>query len=284
MSFKQLSLDNLRTFVNIIELGSFLKAGDALGRSQPAISLQIKKLEGQLGRKLFSKVGQSYQSNKDGDYLYQQAKHLLAINDEIFRTLSTQQTLRGRLRLGIPSEFASTLLPSIIGAFSQRYPDVSLDVTSSLSRHLLSKAQRKEFDLILALADDTPEQNAEVLLEDELIWAGDTTHKLNKNILPLVLAPEGCVYRSRVIHALKQQTHAWKITYTNADLFGLMAAIKQGLGITALAKSSLPAGLDVIKDPRLPALGKIKICLFNQDTQHPQVSKTLSEYIRERIK
>lgn len=284
MSLQQLSLDNLRTFINIIELGSFVRAGDALGRSQPAISLQIKKLEGQLGRKLFNKVGQSYQANKDGDYLYQQAKQLLAINDDIFRTLSTQQTLRGRLRLGIPSEFASTLLPSIIGEFSQRYPDVSLDVTSSLSRQLLSKNQRADFDLILALVDEVPDRNAEVLLEDELVWVADSTRKLNKEVLQLVLAPEGCVYRSRVIEQLKQQPHAWKITYTNADLYGLMAAIKQGLGITALAKSSLPSELEIIKDARLPTLGKIKICLFNQDTQHPQVSKTLSEYIRQRIK
>ncbi|MFC4700243.1 LysR family transcriptional regulator [Glaciecola siphonariae] len=280
---KQLSLDNLRTFVSIVELGSFLKAAEAVGRSQPAISLQIKKLESQLERKLFTKVGQSYQANKDGEYLYTQAKQMLAINDDIIRSLSTQQTLRGRLRFGIPSEFASTLLPSIIGEFSQRYPDVSLDVTSSLSRHLLSKAQRKDFDLILALSDSEPDERGEVLIEDDLVWVGDAARKLSKNVLPLVLAPEGCVYRSRVIEQLKQQTHAWKITYTNADLYGLMAAIKQGLGITALAKSSLPSELDIIKDPRLPSLGKIKICLFNQDTQHPQVSKTLSTFIRARI-
>jgi DNA-binding transcriptional LysR family regulator len=280
---KQLSLDNLRTFVAIIELGSFLKAGDAVGRSQPAISLQIKKLEGQLGRKIFNKVGQSYQPNKDGEYLYRQAKEMLAINDDIVRTLSMQQSLRGRLRFGIPSEFASTLLPNIIGEFSQRYPDVTLDVTSSLSRQLLSKSQRRDFDLILALSDAAPDENGEVLLEDDLVWVGDSSRRLNKESLALVLAPEGCMYRSRVIEQLKQQTHAWKITYTNADLYGLMAAIKQGLGITALAKSSLPPELDIIKDPRLPALGKIKICLFNQDTQHPQVSLTLSDYIRARI-
>lgn len=280
---KQLSLDNLRTFVHIIELGSFNKAGDILGRSQPAISLQMKRLESQLGRKLFNKVRQSYQPNKDGEWLYAQAKQMLAINDDIFRELNTSQTLRGRLRLGIPSEFASTLLPSIVGEFSQRYPDVTLDVTSSLSRHLLSKSQRSEFDLILALSDGTPSEDSEVLLEDELVWVGDASRKLNKDILPLVLAPEGCIYRSRVIAQLKQQTHAWKITYTNADLYGLMAAIKQGLGITALARSSLPNELDIIKDARLPPLGTIKICLFNQDTQHPQVSKTLSDYIRARI-
>jgi DNA-binding transcriptional LysR family regulator len=281
---KQLSLDNLRTFVSIIDLGSFRRAGEAVGRSQPAISLQIKKLEEQLGKTLFSKIGQSYQANKDGEYLYRQAKQMLAINDEVLRSLSTQQTLRGRLRLGIPSEFASTLLPSIIGEFSQRYPDVSLDVTSSLSRNLLSKNALKDFDLVLALSDQAPEEHGEVLLEDELVWVGDANHKPSKDSLALVLAPEGCMYRSRVIEQLKQQTHVWKITYTNADLYGLMAAIKQGLGITALAKSSVPPELDLIKDPRLPELGNIKVCLFNQDTQHPQVSQTLSHYIRARIK
>ena len=280
---KQLSLDTLRTFVSIVELGSFYKAGEAVGRSQPAISLQMKKLEEQLGKKLFSKIGQSYQANKDGEYLYRQAKQMLAINDDILRSLSTQQTLRGRLRFGIPSEFASTLLPSIIGEFSQTYPDVSLDVTSSLSRNLLSKNALKDFDLVLALSDVAPQEHGEVLLEDELVWVGDANHKLNKDSLALVLAPEGCMYRSRVIEQLKQQTHVWKITYTNADLYGLMAAIKQGLGITALAKSSVPPELDLIKDSRLPSLGKIKVCLFNQDTQHPQVSQTLSEYIRARI-
>lgn len=280
---KQLSLDTLRTFVNIVELGSFAKAGDALGRTQPAISLQIKKLEAQVNKKLFTKIGQAYKTNTHGKYLYTHAKQMLAINDEIFDNFSTQNTLHGRLSFGIPSEFASTLLPSIIGEFSKRYPDVSLDVSSALSKQLLDNSTRNNFDLILALSDDAPTGNTEVLLEDELIWAGDKQTKLPNNILPLVLAPEGCVYRSRVIECLKQQPHAWKITYTNTDLYGLMAAIKQGLGITALAKSSLPNDLDIIKDKRLPRLGKIKICLYHQDTQHPQVCKTLSDYIRARV-
>ncbi|MBF7072089.1 LysR family transcriptional regulator [Glaciecola sp. MH2013] len=279
---KQLSLDNLRTFVAIIELGAYNKAGELLGRSQPAISLQIKKLESQLNKKLFDKVGQRYQANADGQWLYERAKQMLALNDDIFRH-HEQDTLRGRLRLGIPSEFASTLLPSIIGEFNIRYPDVSLDVTSSLSRQLLSSAQRKDFDLILALVNPEEPQEGELLIEDELVWVGDAKQAFNNKHLSLVLAPDGCIYRSRVIQQLKQQTQAWKISYTNADLYGLIAAIKQGLGLSALAKTSVPPELDIIKNKRLPHLGKVKICLFNQDTQHPQVSKTLSDYIRSRI-
>lgn len=282
---KQLSLDVLRTFVTIVDIGNFQRAGEVLGRSQPAISLQIKKLESQLHKKLFNKIGQSYVVNPDGKWLYEHAKQMLAINDSVFRELSIE-TLRGRMRLGIPSEFASALLPSIVGEFSQRYPDVSLDVTSALSKHLLSNTEQTKFDLILALINPTQSphiDNLEIVREDDLVWVGDTNRSLPLGNLPLVLAPEGCIYRSRVISQLKQQTHAWKITYTNPDFYGLMAAIKQGLGITALARSIVPEELEIIRDKRLPHLGSINICLVNQDTQHPQVSQTLSNYIKARI-
>jgi DNA-binding transcriptional LysR family regulator len=292
---KQLSLDVLRTLVTIVEVGNFSRAGEILGRSQPAISLQIKKLEGQVNRKLFTKVGQGYQINNEGKWLYNKAKQMLAINDDVFRELS-QETLRGRMRLGLPSEFASALLPSIVGEFSQRYPDVSLDVTSALSKHLLSKNQTNPFDLILALmypstetsssrvkAMENQNSNVEIIREDDLVWVGDPNRALPKDSLPLVLAPDGCVYRSQVIKKLKQQTQPWKITYTNPDFSGLKAAIKQGLGITALARSIVPDELEMIRDKRLPMLGRINICLINQDTLHPQVSQTLATYIKARI-
>ncbi|AMJ87771.1 LysR family transcriptional regulator [Alteromonas sp. Mac1] len=280
---KQLSLDNLRTFVSVIELGGYAKAGEFVGRSQPAISLQIKKLESQLERKLFTKVGQRHLPSADGNWLYPKAKELLELNDNIFKSL-IPAPLSGRLRLGIPNEFASTLLPGLIGEFSKRYPDVSLEVTSSLSRDLLHPSQRDHFDLILALVNPNEDTEGEVVLEDEIVWVGDATLPLVGDSIPLVLAPDGCMYRSRVIEELKQQTFAWKITYTNADLGGLVAAIQQGLGITALARSSLPQNVSPLNHPKLPKLGRVNICLFNQDTQHPVISKTLAEFITSRLR
>lgn len=280
---KQLSLDNLRTFVSVIEQGGYAKAGEWLGRSQPAISLQIKKLEEQLGKKLFTKVGQRHLPSVDGNWLYPKAKELLALNDDIFRSVNPAP-LSGRLRLGIPNEFASTLLPGLIGEFSKLYPDVSLEVTSSLSRDLLHKSKRDEFDLILALVNPNEQTEGEIVLEDDMVWVGDKARPLAGDAIPLVLAPDGCIYRSRVIEQLKQQTRPWKIAYTNADLSGLVAAIQEGLGITALAKSSKPANLAVLNTPRLPQLGKVNICLFNQDTQHPTISKTLSDFFVSRLR
>jgi DNA-binding transcriptional LysR family regulator len=279
---KQLSLDNLRTFVTVVDLGGFAKAGEKLGRSQPAVSLQIKRLEQQLSKRLFTKQGQRQVVNQDGLNLYKTALTMLDLNDGIFRQFQPM-SLKGRLRLGIPSEFATTLLPSIIGEFGKLYPDVSLEVTSALSKSLLEDENLNGFDLVLALVDPGTEVGGQVLLIDELVWVGDRSLANPQATLSLVLAPDGCVYRSRVINKLKQQTQQWRISYTNADLSGITAAIKQGLGISALAKSSVPQQLDIIKHKNLPVLGTIKICLFAGASQHPQASGKLAEYIQSKL-
>ncbi|MBC3766396.1 LysR family transcriptional regulator [Neptunicella marina] len=280
---KQLSLDNLRTFVTVVDSGGYAKAGELLGRTQPAISLQIRNLEEKLGKKLFSKNGQRHQVNIDGRLLYQQARAMLDINDDIFRQFE-QTSLRGRLHLGIPSEFATTLLPGIVGEFSKIYPDVALEVTSALSKSLLNDKQLPDFDLIMALVDPDKPTEGEIILEDDLVWVGNRFQPVPSEMLSLVLAPHGCVYRSRVIDRLKQQTHQWRISYTNADLTGLTAAITQGLGITALSRASVPQELSVIRSPYLPDLGKIKICLFNHSRHHPQATERLAEFIKSRLR
>jgi DNA-binding transcriptional LysR family regulator len=279
---KQLSLDNLRTFVTVVDLGGFAKAGETLGRSQPAVSLQIKRLEQQLSKRLFTKQGQRQIVNQDGLNLYKTAQTMLSLNDEIFRQFQPT-SIKGRLRLGIPSEFATTLLPSIIGEFGKLYPDVSLEVTSALSKSLLKDENRTGYDLVLALVDPDTEVDGKVLLIDKLVWVGDRNLGNPKSNLSLVLAPDGCVYRSRVINKLKQQTLQWRISYTNADLSGITAAIKQGLGISALAKSSVPSQLHIIQHNHLPELGAIKICLFAGSSRHPQASAKLAEFIESKL-
>jgi DNA-binding transcriptional LysR family regulator len=279
---KQLSLDNLRTFVTVVDLAGYAKAGEKLGLSQPAVSLQMKRLEQQLSKRLFAKKGQRQIVNQDGLNLYKTAQTMLDLNDGIFRQFHPM-SLKGRLRLGIPSEFATTLLPSIIGEFGKLYPDVSLEVTSALSKSLLEDKTLSGFDLVLALVDPDTEVDGQVLLIDELVWVGDRSLANPQTTLSLVLAPDGCVYRSRVISKLKQQTQQWRISYTNADLSGITAAIKQGLGISALAKSSVPEQLDIIQHQHLPELGTIKICLFAGKSQHPQASGKLAEFIQSKL-
>ncbi|GAB3092453.1 LysR family transcriptional regulator [Aestuariicella hydrocarbonica] len=278
---KNLSIDALRAFITALELGGFTQAGEYLGRTQPAISMQIKKLEDVLGQSLLIRRGQSVELTKAGQIFRPYARQILALNDEAVEQFS-QELLAGKVRLGIPSEFASTLLPKIVGLFSQSHPNVTLAVTSDLSKNLLHERRRLDFDLILGLHPD-PSQvaSANIVRLDELVWVTSPDHEAHQQApCPLIVAPEGCIYRARAVERLTESGIAWRLVYTNPDLSGIRSAIEEGLGVTVLAKSTVPSNLKILKgNDRYPKLGKMAISLVKpQPSSSPTVDR-LAEYL-----
>ncbi|MEI5639333.1 MULTISPECIES: LysR family transcriptional regulator [unclassified Pseudoalteromonas] len=279
---KNLSIDGLRTLVTVVDMGGFAKAGELLGLSQPAVSLQIKRLEDMLGCKLFKKQGQRQVLNQYGELLLPLAKQMLQQNDAIIQQF-TSESVTGRVRLGIPSEFAARILPSIIGDFVSLYPDVALEVKSRLSKHLLSVVRQDQFDLVLALNEDLSSLSHPVFMQDQLVWVGDLS-KVQSSVVTLVTAPEGCIYRRRAIEALQQAGLQYRIVYSNADLTGLTAALKEGLGITVLAKSTVPAELPYQPHTQiLPELGQIGISLVKNTQESAHAVDKLAEFIALRL-
>ncbi|NOU51500.1 LysR family transcriptional regulator [Pseudoalteromonas sp. JBTF-M23] len=279
---KNLSIDGLRTLVTVVDVGGFAKAGELLGLSQPAVSLQIKRLEEMLNCKLFKKQGQRQVLNQYGELLLPLAKQMLQQNDAIIQQF-TSESVTGKVRLGIPSEFAARILPSIIGDFVSLYPDVSLEVKSRLSKHLLSDSRQDQFDLVLALNEQLDSAKYPIFMQDQLVWVGDLS-KANDEIVTLVTAPEGCIYRRRAIEALQQAGLRYRIIYSNADLTGLIAALKEGLGITVLAKSTVPSELNYQSHTqRLPELGQIGICLVKNSAESINAVDKLAEFIALRL-
>ncbi|MEC8226066.1 MAG: LysR family transcriptional regulator, partial [Pseudomonadota bacterium] len=198
---KNISTDSLRTLVTVVEVGGFAKAGELLGLSQPAVSSQIKRLEDMLGHKLFKKQGQRQVLNQYGELLMPLAKQMLQQNDAILQQF-TSENVTGKVRLGIPSEFAARILPSIIGDFVALYPDVSLEERSRLSKHLLSVSRQDQFDLVLSLNEELESAKFPIFMQDQLVWVGDLNLAQN-DVVTLVTAPEGCIYRRRAIEALQ---------------------------------------------------------------------------------
>lgn len=279
---KNISTDALRTFVMVVEIGGFAKAGDLLGLSQPAVSLQIKRLEDVLGYKLFKKQGQRQVLNQYGELLLPMAKQMMQHNDAILQQF-TSENIAGKVRLGIPSEFAARILPSIIGDFVALYPEVSLEVKSRLSKHLLSASRQDQFDLVLALNERLNSDKFPIFMQDELVWVGDLSLAQN-DVVTLVTAPEGCIYRRRAIDALKNAGIKYRIVYSNADLTGLIAALKEGLGITVLAKSTVPSELNYqVQTKHLPTLGNIGISLIKSSGESDHAVDKLAEFIALRL-
>ncbi len=278
---KNLSIDALRAFITVIELGGFTQAGDVLGRTQPAISQQIKKLEQQLGQTLLVRRGSSVSLTKAGELFKPYARQILTYNDEAL-DLFDEELLAGKVRLGIPSEFASTLLPKIVGLFSQSYPNVTLEVTSDLSKNLLHERHRLDFDLILGLHRD-PDRIASkhTVKVDELVWVASSHHDTHQQTpAPLIVAPDGCIYRARAIDTLNQNHISWRLVYTNPDLAGIRSAIEEGLGVTVLAKSTVPANLRILPiSDRYPRLGRMAISLVKPQPTASQAVDRLADYL-----
>ena len=277
-------MDALRTFVTIADLGGVTNAADHLGRSQPALSLQIKKLEETLNAELFLRLNKQLSLSEQGTAIYGQAKQILAMNDQLVGQF-LQPELAGQIRLGIPSEFATTLLPRILSRFAQSYPYVALEVFSDLSRNLLSEQKREQYDLILALHDKPSARRKGLVKSDRLVWVGSRDHRHEQlEVLPLILAQDGCIYRKRALRSLEKIKRRWRIIHTNPDLSGIQAAIREGLGVTVLAESTVPDGLMVIdsvgRGDRVPELGRIDISLVYERRSASDATGRLAEYIQ----
>ena len=276
---KNLPTDLLRAFVTVIELGGFTQAAEWLGRSQPAISLQIKRLEQLVEQTLLIRSGQQLELSQAGQLLFRYAKQILAINDEAVAQFS-KTAVSGKIHFGIPSEFATTLLPKIVGRFAQAYPNVTLEVTCALSKQLLSEPNR--YDLILALHDDPSTAGDNLVKEDDLVWVTGIDHDAHlQRPLPLIVAPKGCIYRKRGAEQLKGNNRDWRIVYTIPDLTGIQAAINEGLGVTVLAKSTVPENLRILKpSEKLPKLGKVGISLIHQSNESSEAISRLMEFVK----
>jgi DNA-binding transcriptional LysR family regulator len=220
-----------------------------------------------------------------GEQLLRYARQILALNDEAVGQFANP-LMSGRIKLGIPSEFAITLLPKIVGRFAKTYPDVSLEISCDLSRHLLSDEQRNQYDLILALHDRvTPQQRRsqkDLIKTDDLVWVGSEGSRAHlQETLPLVAAPSGCIYRQRALHKLGQAKRSCRIVYNISDLTGIEAAIHEGLGVTVLARSTVPSSLTILKtSAQLPELGSVGIGLKQMDHGNNPVVQVLADFIK----
>jgi DNA-binding transcriptional LysR family regulator len=279
---KNLPMDLLRAFVTVVEFNSFTKAGDLLGRTQPAISLQINRLEGMLDETLLVRDGKNIKLSDAGETIYEYAKQILSLND-LAVSECTKNTVMGKVRLGIPSEFATILLPKIVGRFAKAYPNVTLEVNCELSKTLLSRSGKAAHDLILALQNNALEESDNLVKTDNLVWVSGPDYNTQKSSpIPLIVAPEGCIYRQRATRVLNKIKEPWQIVYNIPDLTGIQYAIQEGLGVTVLAKSTVPENLKIIPNSqRYPDLGTVGINLLNvrKNTKN-QAIDLLAEFLR----
>jgi DNA-binding transcriptional LysR family regulator len=281
MNRANLDLDTLRTLAVAADLGSYGQAAARLGRTPSAISLQMKRLQEDVGASLFRKEGRGVALTEAGEIVLRYGRRMLAMNDELLDTIRGA-SLAGNVRLGCSQDFAETVLPDVLSQFTKLYPLVQMEVRIEGNAALVEAVQKNQLDLALAVGQ-AEHPTAEILGELELVWiaAQEFTSRLDQP-LPLVLLGPQCAFRREAIQRLDDAKLPWRIAAVSPSLAGLWATAIGGLGITARSSLGLPAKLVWDREMfDLPTLPAFPVTLHAQPEARSDAVERLREIIRQ---
>lgn len=258
-----LPTDLLRTFITVIDLGGFTRAGDALNRTQPAISLQVRRLEELVGTKLILHDGRALKLSDAGVSLAAYARQILRLNDEAVSRFHKINAL-GALRVGLPTDYVTAFLQEGLTNFMRDNKNVEVEIHCDLSRHLLDLLSRDQLDLTVALIREDEHNYLVKAWEEQPIWTTSAAGaSYTRDPVPLVAHPEGCEYRNRMVAALNATGRSWRIAYSNPGISGLQNAVENDLGVSALTHKTQSDSMRILnEDDGFPTLEKIRIGMF----------------------
>ncbi|AVF39661.1 LysR family transcriptional regulator [Pandoraea apista] len=276
MPLPNLDMDALRTFLATQQLGSLNRAAERIGRSQSAVSQQMRKLEEQVGHPLFRRQGRGLVLTDAGDMILSYAYRILDLNDEAVLAVRGA-SIEGVVRFGLPGDFAETWLPAALGRFKKTHPVVRVEVAVERNGVLLERLDRGELDLALVMGNEN-RPDAEPLATLPMTWIGpadaDAVVRPGQ-ALDLALYHPPCFFRRAGIEALDGAHISWRLAYTTASLQSLWSGVAAGLGITLRTGAGIPSSLRRLgAQEGLPPLPSVKLCLHGR---HQDMSPALAQ-------
>jgi len=254
---RTLDLVVLRTLIAVVESGTLAAAARRVGRSESALSLQLKKLEEMLDEPLFERTGRKLVLTETGATVLGYARRLLDLNDEALQAAGAHG-LNGEVSLGVPQDFAETWLPTLIARFRRSHPGIRVNVSVDRSTSLEERVARGEVDVALVFADKRP-PSAVWSCKLPMAWIGphDYAREADEAVSLAVFDPP-CAFRNAATTALKRAKIKWSVAFTSPSLAGLWAAVDAGLGISVRTPAGLPQHLSILKEtsglPKLPTV------------------------------
>ncbi|HDX8363081.1 TPA: LysR family transcriptional regulator [Aeromonas veronii] len=246
----------LRSFVAIIDTGSFTRAGERVHLTQSTISQQMRRLEQQIGCPLLDRSGRQVVATAEGEQLLGLARRILALLAQ-----AEEQVSEGSisLSLGVPEDFAAGAITPVLAAFARDYPEVRLEVESGLSHHIWQRFAAGELDL--ALVKQVRGQGSPLASwREPLVWVDSRDWPAKgRDPLPLVAFPSEGLYRQQMTEALDGLGRRWRIAYVSASLASLQGAVSAGIGVSLLPKRLMPA--DQLALTQWPKVASVELAL-----------------------
>lgn len=257
---RHLDLTLLHTFKTIAECRSLALAAQRLHKTQAAISIQLKKLEDMLGKRLIDRGHQLAELTPHGELLLQYARRMLALSNEAV-DLFVKEEVSGTVRFGIPDDYASAFLLPVLRSFTQLFPRVRLKIRNDISQNLFTALEEGELDIAL-VTQRSNDGNGEILRCDQLQWVAASDYGLNPDVpIPLALYPHGCGYRRQILTALSSTQRDYEIAFECTGVTGVQLAVDSGLAIAATSAPLIQPGWRILNaaDEALPLLGNVTI-------------------------
>ena len=279
----KLNSDLLRSFLAVAETGNVTRAASVLGRTQSAISVQIRKLEQTLSTRLFERQARGMALTEDGRTLLPAARTALAELGRIGDLFSNPLT--GRIRIGIPDDYGIPVLERVLANFSTRHPGVEVFVRCGFSVDFPQAIRRNELDLAVYTAK-LSENIGKRLFSEPTVWAAKSDFPLQPGEpVPLALFDRQCWWRDAAVDALKDAGRPYRIAYTSESVAGIKAAIGAGLAIGALSASTLDSTMRILtsKDG-FPPLPSSSLVLLHGETAAADIAGAMETAIREVVR
>ena len=276
-----LDVDAVKAFVTIADLQSFTRAAETLGTTQGAISVKLKRLEDQVGKKLIERTPRLVRLSAQGAVFLQSARDFLAAHDRAVAGLSSA---RRRFTLGIATHIGGPEVPTLLARLNAHDPALTIEVRLNDSRDLLDAFDRGEIDAAIIDREDD-RRDGEVLAPEHFGWFAtpDFVYRPGEP-LRLAASSPSCRIRNVATQALDDAGISWTETFLGCGAFAVVDAVAAGLAASMLPCRLTPPGtVEVSQKFGLPALPSSEIVLLStlSDAKSREALRTLATAFRE---
>ena len=255
-----MDIDLLKTFVAICDTGSFTAAARHVGRTQSAVSLQMRRLEASLGRPLFQRGAPGAVLTEHGVLLLPNARRILSAVNETLASFD-RTTVEGLLVVGMPDDYAPRILVPALRAFGDLYPMAAVDIVIDESRVLVKRLAEGSVDLAFVTEGEGPVRGGPVAFVDEMVWVAPRRSDLHRcDPLPIVIWDDQDSYGLRMRSWLDEQQRPYRISVVARSMTGLRGAVEAGLAVGAVMRSSVTQDMrELTADDGFPPLATLSV-------------------------
>jgi DNA-binding transcriptional LysR family regulator len=276
-----LDVDAVKAFVAIADLQSFTRAAEALGTTQGAISVRLRRLEDRIGKKLIERTPRLVRLSAQGEVFLESARDFLAAHD---RAIAAVSSARRRFSLGIATHVGGPELPTLLARLNSHDPALTIEVRLHDSRELLDAFDRGEIDAAIIRREDD-RRDGETLVPDHFGWFAtpDFVHRTGEP-LRLAASSPSCGILNVATRALDAAGIPWTEIFLGCGSFAVAEAVSAGLATSVFSHRVAPPGtVEVSRRFGLPALPPSEIVLLSalSDTRSRKALKILATAFRE---